>query len=441
MILDVRTSFMTQDGKAYIPENYDLVEHGPVLTREALASSLNIPAVNALEHIGLSALFDISGKMGITTFEDPDAYDLSLALGGGAVRLIDLTAAYGAFASRGFRVEPRLILEAHDMQGKTVYTAPEPLRSQVLDERIAWLVSDILSDRDARRLGFGANSILQLDRPAAVKTGTTSNFHDNWTVGYTPDLVVGVWSGNTDYQPMREINGLTGAAPIWHEFMRAVLSGQPQSSFERPPGLVQAEVCALSGLLPTQACPYRRMEWFLAGTEPHQEDNFYREVFLDKETRILANAKTLPENRVREVVLDLPLQAHQWARGRGLRLYADLLPTAGAYAEPALPGKPASEIDQSLTELRLVAPAGGSVYHLAAGFSATAQRIQLEAVGTPDIRDVALWVDGIRVGENGQASYRLWWTLTVGEHQVWAEGIGPNGKPVKSQVAVIRVIQ
>ncbi len=129
------------------------------------------------------------------------------------------------------------------------------------------MISDILSDPEARRLGFGPNSILRMDRPAAVKTGTTSNFHDNWTIGYTPNLVVGVWSGNTDYQPMREVNGLTGAAPIWHEFMRAVLAGSPQMPFTRPAGLELAEVCALSGGIPTDACPYRKLEWFIPGSK------------------------------------------------------------------------------------------------------------------------------------------------------------------------------
>ncbi|MCC6955772.1 MAG: transglycosylase domain-containing protein, partial [Anaerolineales bacterium] len=255
MLLDVQTAFVTRAGKAYVPANYDLREHGPVLLREALGSSLNIPAVRTLEHVGLDQLFSLSRKMGLTTLGDPQEYDLSVALGGGAVRLLDLTSAYAAFASEGVRVQPRYILEISDLGGNEVYKAPDPARTRIIDARVAWLISDILSDNNARRLGFGANSVLRLDRPAAVKTGTTTNFHDNWTIGYTPDLVVGVWAGNTDYKPMREVNGLTGAAPIWHEFMRTVLAGRPKDWFVRPQGLVQVEVCALSGLLPTESCP------------------------------------------------------------------------------------------------------------------------------------------------------------------------------------------
>jgi membrane carboxypeptidase/penicillin-binding protein PbpC len=285
---------------------------------------LNIPAVLALQHVGLQNFSALARKLGISTLGDPQTYDLSLALGGGEVRLTELTAAYAVFANGGYSVSPQLILEVRDFQGNRVYQLTAPPKARLLDERIAWLISDILSDPDARRLGFGANSLLRLDRPAAVKTGTTSNFHDNWTVGYTPDLVVGVWSGNTDYQPMREVNGLSGAAPIWHQFMRSALAGRPARPFVRPPGLVQVEVCKLSGLLPTPQCPYRRMEWFISGTEPTAPDTFYREVTLDASTGRLATALTPVDRRTRRVALDLPPQAHPWARAQGLPLYADL---------------------------------------------------------------------------------------------------------------------
>ena len=127
---------------------------------------------------------------------------------------------------------------------------------QILDPRVTWLISDILSDDSARATGFGLNSTLKLDRTAAVKTGTTTNFHDNWTIGYTPDLVVGVWVGNSGYEAMHNVTGLTGAAPIWHEVMRGLLQGHPDHPFTRPAGLTQVEVCDISGLLPTPACPH-----------------------------------------------------------------------------------------------------------------------------------------------------------------------------------------
>jgi 1A family penicillin-binding protein len=254
MLLDVTTNFTTHDGKAYTPANYDQVEHGPVLARTALASSLNIPAVLTLQHVGLERLLAEAGSLGITTLGDPDQYDLSLALGGGEVNLLELTAAYGALADGGARLTPQAILDIEDPQGNVIYTPPQPARPQVIDPRVAWLISDILSDDAAREIGFGLNSVLQIGHPAAVKTGTTTNFHDNWTVGYTPDLVVGVWAGNANHEAMRDVNGLTGAAPIWAEFMRTVLNGRPERGFTRPPGLVQVEICSLSGLLPTPDC-------------------------------------------------------------------------------------------------------------------------------------------------------------------------------------------
>lgn len=440
MLLDVSTSFLTADGKAYTPANYDLREHGPVLVRTALASSLNIPAVKTLDHVGLNSLFSFGTKLGISTLGDPKDYDLSLALGGGAVRLIDLTAAYGAFANGGYRVEPQAIQEMRNLKGDLLYAAPGAVHQRVMDERVAWLISDILSDNDARRLGFGANSLLRLDRPAAVKTGTTSNFHDNWTVGYTPDLVVGVWSGNTNYEPMREVNGLSGAAPIWHQFMRTVLAEQPVQEFIQPTGLTQVEICALSGMLPGEACPYRRKEWFIQGTQPRQVDTLYRQVFLDKLTSRLADENTTPEHRQRQVVLNLPPEAESWAQSQGLMLYSALqqngqVSTSGAQDARLTPAVPPLQADA----LNISSPATGSIYHLSPEFASEAQRIRLEAVGQPGLRWVTIWVDGVQLARLESAPYLTWWMLTPGEHRVWAEALSTEGKKLTSPVVIFMV--
>lgn len=423
MLLDVSTSFLTQDGKAYVPANYDLQEHGPVLVREALGSSLNIPAVLTLDHVGLERVFDDARKLGITTLEDPNEYDLSLALGGGAVRLIELTAAYGAFANGGYRLSPTSVLEVSDFQGNLLYSPPPVEQVRVLDERLAWLISDILSDNDARIIGFGEISSLRLDRPAAVKTGTTSNFHDNWTVGYTPELVAGVWVGNTSYEPMRDVNGLTGAAPIWHSFIRTVLTGKPESEFTQPPGLVKVEVCALSGLLPTETCPYRRWEWFIEGTEPTQEDTFYQVVELDAATGLLADELTPPDRRVVQVVLDLPPQAIPWAHQEGLLLLSDLL------AESQADGGPGAQ-----APLRVISPGQGSMYRLDPALDAETQKLLIEVVGDVGFSQVSVWVDGEMIERFESEPFQTWWSLTVGEHQAWAEGIREDGETVVSEV-------
>ncbi|MBN2547789.1 MAG: penicillin-binding protein 1C [Anaerolineales bacterium] len=431
MLLDVRTAFLTHEGLTYLPANYDLREHGPVLLRNALGSSLNIPAVLTLDHVGLKNLFTLASRLGMTTFGDPENYDLSLALGGGEVRLLELSAAYGALANGGFRVDPVAILQVSDLQGQVLYAAPPPAQQRVLDERIAWLVSDILSDDDARRIGFGAHTILNLDRPAAVKTGTTSNFHDNWTVGYTPSLVVGVWAGNTDFRPMRDVNGLTGAAPVWHQFMRAVLTGSPVQEFTRPEGLEQVEICALSGLLPTEACAYRRLEWFLAGTAPTRLDSLYREALIDIATGQLADEQAPPERRRKMIVLDLPVQAQPWARSQGLTLFSDL-------TAPLIQAETASPAEAQ-TSLQIVSPAANAVFILSPGLNPQAQRIRLEAVVRPGLRQVRLVLDGQALASFESGPYLAWWTLAPGQHRLWAEAVDENGARVVSPVVVFEV--
>jgi len=266
LIDDVRTVFITRDHQSYIPVNYDGKEHGKVTVREALASSLNIPAVRVLNQIGLERFASFMKTLGIQSLGSPDRYDLTIALGGGGVHLLELTAAYGAFANKGIIASPYWIERISDSKGNIYYQVSQKTR-KVLDERVAWLISDILSDDQSRYIGFGKNSVLNLDRPAAVKTGTTTDFHDNWTIGYTPSLVVGVWVGNADYEPMVEVTGLTGAAPIWHEFTRAVLTNRPAETFQRPEGLIRQTFCKT--LHPhNHYCQKTSTEWFIIGTQP-----------------------------------------------------------------------------------------------------------------------------------------------------------------------------
>jgi len=441
MLLDVHTSFVTQDGKAYTPENYDRQEHGPVLLREALASSLNIPAVVALDHIGLETFSDLASDLGISTLNDPKRYDLSLALGGGEASLLELSGAYGAFANGGLRVEPFVILDIADSTGNLVYRSPDTARVRVLDEHVAWLINDILSDADARHLGFGPNSILQLDRPAAVKTGTTSNFHDNWTVGYTPDLVVGVWSGNTSYEPMREVNGLTGAAPIWHQFMRSVLNGVPKRDFQRPEGMAQVEICRLSGRLPGPYCPYRLREWFIAGTQPTEMDTIYRPAVIDISTGKLATSAT-PEGQKRQVItLDLPTRALTWARNHNLPVYQDL----------QVPGDDPHMADSAGVSgtILMVKPAQKSIYHLSHGLTPEAQQVSLEAVlaqSTARLLEVSIWVDGVPIvrvkrPQADSQTIKAWWQLSAGTHQAWAEAITISGERIVSETVTFQVIE
>jgi 1A family penicillin-binding protein len=248
-IQDQPVSFPNWDGTAYTPQNYDGKFHGTVTVRHALDNSLNIPAVKTLQFATIPDTLQTAHDMGITTLNDPSRYGLSLVLGGGEVRPIDMATVYGTFANGGTRVEPRSILEVTDRHGKDITksaaTAPQP----ELDPRIAYMITNILADDSSRQPEFPANGPLTLaGRPVAAKTGTTNDFRDNWTVGYTPQLVTAVWVGNNDHTPMQNVDGITGAAPIWHDYMMAALSGEPQTAFAVPGGVIVAQVCPDGGL-------------------------------------------------------------------------------------------------------------------------------------------------------------------------------------------------
>jgi membrane carboxypeptidase/penicillin-binding protein len=428
VFFDVRTVFITHEKDPYVPVNFSRTEHGPVLLRQALGSSLNIPAVSALHTVGVAETMALAAEMGIGTLGDPDEYDLSFALGGGPVRLFDLTAAYAAFANGGDRVEPTIILDVIDADGTVLFKADKPELVRVLDERVAWLISDILSDNQARIMSFGENSILKLDRTAAVKTGTTNDFHDNWTVGYTPDLVVGVWVGNTDNKPMQAITGVSGAGPIWHYFMRTVLAGEPEKPFPQPDGMVEVEVCDLSGLLPTDDCPFRQTEWFIQGTQPMEYDSFYQRVEIDKQTGYLATEETLAEDIVPQLALNIPPVLHPWARAEEMLVLDDLLLASG------------SQQDVDTSALRLVSPDPNTRYRLTKALPAEAQQLPVEVVGTADLKDLTLWVDGEQIITFGSSPYKTWWPLVEGQHTMWVEGADGKGEMVKSEVLQFEVM-
>ncbi len=426
MILDVETPFITRRLESYTPANFGLVEHGPVLVREALASSYNIPAVVALEHVGVDTLVQLLTRLGVTTLIGNDRIDLAVTLGGGEVRLLELTGAYAALANGGYAIHPVMITRVEDAAGNVLFTwESRPLSDRVLDERVAWLITDILSDNNARIPSFGPNSVLQIGRPAAAKTGTTTDYRDNWTLGYTPNLVVGVWVGNADNTPMANTTGVSGAGPIWHEFMREVLRGQPELSFQRPEGLVQAEVCALSGLLPTDACPRRIREWFIEGTAPTAPDTFHQVFTIDRRTGLLADENTPEEDRVTQVYLVLPQEARDWAIRQGIPA-----PPLGASLIPP-------DADAGL---RLLEPDPYTTFRLSPMLPPEAQRLRLTVGAPPETRRVTYFMDGQAIGSAVESPWVVWWVLEVGHHELTAvaelaDGSTQEARPVPFTVA------
>ncbi len=257
LLWDVKTDF----GGGYTPENYDGRYRGPVSARDALQQSLNVPAVKMLDLVGINDALDLAHQMGITTLNDPDRYGDSLVLGGGEVKLVDLTSAYAVMANQGtagFAEKNRNgtfttstpLLEVRDRKGKVLDKYKNDDR-EVFSKDLAYQISDVLSDDAARAPQFGSGGPLTLNgRQAAAKTGTTDSYRDAWTVGYTPQLVAGVWIGNNDNSPMNRVGGSVGAAPIWNEYMERALDGQPEQKFERPDGIKEMKVDKLTGLLP-----------------------------------------------------------------------------------------------------------------------------------------------------------------------------------------------
>ncbi len=270
VVLDERTEFPDGPGRPpYVPRNYDGKFHGPVSVRSALANSYNIPAVKALQHAGIPALKDLAQRLGITTLTRDD-YGLSLALGSGEVSLLEMTNAFAAFANGGQRLEPHLILRVETQDGDLLADYSQPYKVQVVEPAHAFLITSILSDRTARLPAFGrAAQWLELpDRPVAAKTGTTNDVRDGWTIGYTPQIVAGVWVGNTDNTPMKGVSGVSSAAPIWRDFMIRAHQGLPVQQFQRPPDVIQLEVCIDTGFLATPACPNKRLEYFKSDQPP-----------------------------------------------------------------------------------------------------------------------------------------------------------------------------
>lgn len=308
LFLDVPSCFANINQPNYCPKNYDGKFHGPVQLRFALGNSFNIPAVKMLYLNSVQDMVASASAFGLTSIKDPQRYGLSLTLGGGEVRMMDMAEAFGVFANGGTHKNLVSILKVIDKTGKVLEEYKDPnldkeVPSQLLlsGERVvspetAFLISHILLDNNARQEAFGPSSTLVIPAHAvSVKTGTTDDLRDNWTIGYTPQYLVTTWVGNNDNSPMNPalVSGITGAAPIWNKLMRKVLEGKTDIWPKQPDGVVGAQICAVSGLLPPnpdgddKGCP-TRFEYFIKGTVPSQRENLKQTVAIDKSTGDIA---------------------------------------------------------------------------------------------------------------------------------------------------------
>ena len=314
---DVRTEFPDGANPPYVPLNYDREFHGPVLLRDALANSYNVPAVEALQYVGVEGLLEMASRLGVASLAHPEtacpeypyerspSYGLALTLGGGEVKLLEMTGAFAAFANEGVLMEPSPILRIEDSRGNVLVDNSAPTGRQVLSPEHAYLITHVLADDEARCAEFACPSILELSRPAAAKTGTTDDYRDAWTVGYTPGLATGVWVGNSDNASMIEVPGAAGAGPIWHHFMEAALEGRPVRDFTRPSGIVEHEICSDSGAQPAEHCPDRRSELFAAGQPPpDRSHDWYQMMEIDQLTGLRAN-EFCPHHVVERLMLNI----------------------------------------------------------------------------------------------------------------------------------------
>ncbi|MFZ5845352.1 MAG: transglycosylase domain-containing protein [Patescibacteria group bacterium] len=309
LFLDVPTCFANLNQPNYCPKNYDGKFHGPVQLRFALGNSFNIPAVKMLYLNTVHDMVASSSAFGFETLTDPTRYGLSLTLGGGEVRLTDMAEAFSVFANGGIRRDLVSILKVVDKNGKVLEEYKDPnldrdVPSQLLisgprvvSPETAFLISHILLDNNARSEAFGPSSALVVPGHAvSVKTGTTDDLRDNWTIGFTPQFLVAAWVGNNDNSKMNQalVSGVTGAAPIWNRIMRKVLERKPDLWPKQPDGVVGAQICAITGLLPPnpegddKGCP-TRFEYFIRGTLPTERENLKQAVLIDKASGDLAS--------------------------------------------------------------------------------------------------------------------------------------------------------
>jgi penicillin-binding protein 1C len=411
---DVPANFPTaEDGVIYTPRNYDGRFRGPLLARVALAGSINVPAVALASDLGVPNVLRFLRRAGFTTFDKTAAhYGLGLTLGNAEVRLDELTAAYAAFARGGEWRAPRGRLE------------PEPRLAdpvQLVSPRTAYWISDILADDEARAFIFGRGSQLEFPFPVAVKTGTSQAYHDNWTIGSSRHVTVGVWVGNFDRAPLIGSSGVTGAGPLFHAVMLAAearvagaITPTDGAIVEPPPGLVETTICARSGMRAHDACPVRR-----------------RERLASDAARLTGGPCTWHRAIDGELMTIWPDRYRAWADANGLRSAAERRAevrlarhgaagpgapagAAGSAAAAGTAGSAGSRPAARASGLQVAHPADGTVFLIDPTLRAEFQAVPLRAVGAGG-GQVSWAVDGRDVGSAGVDGSVLW-PLQRGSH-------------------------
>lgn len=408
----------TDESIDFLPENYDRRYHGPVRMRVALACSYNVPAVRTLERIGEEQLLKTLHAAGFLSLKKPASfYGLGLTLGNGEVSLLELANAYSMLANGGRFFPLRFVDSVKQTDGAMLAShlfpfskdfGVESATRQVVSPQVAFLLTDILADRQARAPAFGVHSSLSLPFPVAAKTGTSKDYRDNWTVGFSTEHTVGVWVGNFDARPMKLVSGITGAAPLFRDVMLMLHEGGTTGNFAIPEGIRSVSVCPSSGMRPGADCAGGVEEYFIEGSEPERICTVHRRVQIDKLTGGLAQRSTLPEFVTEKVFEVYPPEFGSWARSVGLP-------------------QPPPEIDgrtHRSSTLVINTPSSGVVFKLDPVLRPEFQTILVEGLVDPRVKDVTLWLNDARVAYlQPPFHYRLpLASLPRGEHTMLLRG-------------------
>jgi 1A family penicillin-binding protein len=434
LIMDVETTFPGGVGQPdYKPVNYDGKYRGPIQIRYALGNSINIPAVKTLAIVGIKDVLETAYDMGITTL--PPTNDtlkrvgLSLTLGGGEVRLLDMASAFSGFVNKGFRVEPVAILKVEDINGNVLEEVKPKLGKRVLSEEEAFLISDILSDNKARSDVFGPNSQLNLKNVMA-KTGTTNDKRDNWTIGGTASYMVGVWVGNNDNSEMLNVaSGVSGASPIWRRTIMEALSGKVPPAFETPGGITRGSVDLISGYRAHDGYASRD-EYFIKGREPG-EDTVHVKLKVCKNDGKLATPGDIASGNYDEKEYFVFKEEDPTAGAGGQNRWQEgILNWLNGQADPRY--HPPSDYCGSGNPISVdfISP-GDHSSDLSNSF-----KVKFKVDSTADIVEASLEIDGTKVRGYSGPPYEFDADLSDGIHTIKAKAKDANGKESDRTITV-----
>ncbi len=430
MLADIPYHGSVEEG-AFSPINYDNQFRGPVLLREALACSYNIPAVRVAEQIGTGVLLHRLRQAGMTSLDkSPSYYGLGLTLGNGEVRLIDLTNAYAAIARGGQYLNHSIIQSSQTINSETIPMQYDLAGQHIFSPQISYILTDILSDNNARAPAFGFHSPLHLPFPCAAKTGTTKDYNDNWTIGYTSRYTVGVWIGNFDGKPMRGVSGITGSGAIFRDVMLFLEGDKQPVDFSKPSGIAKLHVCAQSGELPTELCATKVYESFVIGTEPGHRCSVHRIYPVDIRTGRLAD-RTDPGSFTRDHIVEVyPPLFDAYFQNRILPFKSHPL----VLSDSGFDGEERKEL--STHTFDIVYPENGSVFKIDPVLRREYQNLTIRVAYSGSYRDIMLMKNGEIISLlDGKNTFT--WNLQRGEHEFLIEGYSHGRKESSRPVRVV----